>query len=382
MQLCQASATGAVALYPRMVARPSRWLSSLGTMRAARYFGRGDIRLEEVPEPAPGPHDVKLRVLFAGICGSDLHEYYAGPIFTRPSEPHPLNGVKNPVIIGHELSGEVVEVGADVRTVACGDLVAVEPVEMCGQCEECVAGRRCSCYAIHGYTRASGGFAEYSLVAEQMAHRLPDGFSPLEGALIEPMSVGVIAAIRASVEAGELAVVHGLGPIGIGALVALGAAGARLIASDPSPRRRAAARAFGVQDVLDPAEVDVAAAVRDLTGGAGAAGSIDAAGVPAALAAAIASTAPDRRVVLTAVPLEPLSIDVKTFHASRVLLTSSTGTTPVTTAFDEVIGLAQQGHYNPAGWTETIAFDDLLAEGFIPLQRQEKIKVLVDMATA
>jgi (R,R)-butanediol dehydrogenase/meso-butanediol dehydrogenase/diacetyl reductase len=93
-------------------------------MRAAVYYGRQDLRLEAVPEPEPGPGDVKLRVLYNGICGSDLHEYYDGPITTR-STPHPLTGVKNPVILGHELCGEVVALGSGVNDLARGELVAV-----------------------------------------------------------------------------------------------------------------------------------------------------------------------------------------------------------------------------------------------------------------
>jgi (R,R)-butanediol dehydrogenase/meso-butanediol dehydrogenase/diacetyl reductase len=76
------------------------------TMRAAVFYGPRDLRLESVPEPQPGPGDVKLRVLYNGICGSDLHEYYDGPVTTRTT-PHPLTGVRNPVILGHELCGEV-----------------------------------------------------------------------------------------------------------------------------------------------------------------------------------------------------------------------------------------------------------------------------------
>jgi (R,R)-butanediol dehydrogenase/meso-butanediol dehydrogenase/diacetyl reductase len=348
-------------------------------MRAALYHGREDIRLESLPEPATGPDDVKLRVLFAGICGSDLHEYYAGPVFTRADEPHPFSGVMNPVIIGHELCGEVVEVGVDVRGVAPGDLVAVEPVEICRTCDECRAGRRCSRYAIHGYTRASGGFAEYSLVKESMAHKLPPGLGAFDGALIEPMSVGMIAANRTAAEQGDVVAVHGLGPIGIGVLLALHGRGVKVIASDPSPRRRDAAKSLGAHTVLDPAEIDIAPAIRELTGGAGAAASVDAAGVPASLASAIASTVADGRVVLTAVPLRPIELDVAQFHAARVFLTASTGTTPVTSAFDAVIALMERGGYPAESWTETIAFDDLIEEGFEPLHRQEKVKVVVDM---
>src|SRR5438105_13112960 len=108
-------------------------------MRAALYYGRQDLRLTSVPEPEPGPGEVKLRVLYNGICGSDLLEYCDGPVTTR-STPHPLTGVQNPVIMGHELCGEVVVLGAGIEVLAVGTQVAV------GQWTTCVrwlcCGRR------------------------------------------------------------------------------------------------------------------------------------------------------------------------------------------------------------------------------------------------
>ncbi len=102
-------------------------------MRAAVYHGNRDLRIESVAEPEPGPRDVKLRVIYNGICGSDLTEYFEGPMTTRTT-PHPLTGVKNPVILGHELCGEVVSFGSEVDGLERGDLVAVEPFETCGTC--------------------------------------------------------------------------------------------------------------------------------------------------------------------------------------------------------------------------------------------------------
>ena len=172
-------------------------------MRAAVFHGRCDLRLEDVPEPEAGPGDVKLRVHYNGICGSDLHEYYAGPMTTR-TEPHPLTGVKNPVIFGHELCGSVVALGDGVEDLEIGDRVAVEPVETCGHCLDCRSGHynHCRLLAFHGYNRAGGGLAEYTVVRRSMAHRLPSALSPAQGALIEPMAIAWSTVRRCQVEAG------------------------------------------------------------------------------------------------------------------------------------------------------------------------------------
>src|SRR5438876_5138572 len=101
----------------------------MATMIAARLYAREDLRLEEVPEPTPGPGEVKLRVAYAGLCGTDLHEYFAGPRGTMT--PHPLTGATLPQILGHELSGTVTEIGAGVTGVRTGDRVCVRPIYHC-----------------------------------------------------------------------------------------------------------------------------------------------------------------------------------------------------------------------------------------------------------
>ena len=188
-------------------------------MRAALYYGREDLRLTQVPEPEPGPGEVKLRVLYNGICGSDLLEYYDGPVTTR-STPHPLTGVQNPVIMGHELCGEVVALGAGVHDFMIGSLVAVEPVETCGRCLYCRLGQynHCPSLAIQGYNRA-GGLAEYTVVKQRQGHPLPPGVSALQGALIEPLAIAWHTANRCAVSAGQVVAIHGAGPIGAGQMV-------------------------------------------------------------------------------------------------------------------------------------------------------------------
>jgi (R,R)-butanediol dehydrogenase/meso-butanediol dehydrogenase/diacetyl reductase len=285
-------------------------------VRAARFHGREDLRLEEVAEPEPGPGDVKLRVLYTGICGTDVHEYFYGPLFTPGTVPHPLSGVTNPVILGHELCGEVVEVGTQVTGVRVGDLVAAEPLETCGACAACLSGayNLCPTRAAHGLTRAGGGFSEYTVVTERMAHVLPGSIDPIRGALIEPLTVGMHAARRAGVAPGGTAAVLGAGPIGLGTALAFATLDVRVILSDPSATRRAAAGSLGFEHVLDPAADDAAAAIRELTKGVGADASVDAAGVPAALETALDATRIDGTIAIVAVPLAPVVLDIPRFR--------------------------------------------------------------------
>lgn len=348
-------------------------------MRAAVFYGREDLRLEQVPEPRPGPGDVKLRIFFNGICGSDLHEYYEGPITTRV-EPHPLTGVRNPVIFGHEMCGEVVEVGAGVEDLERGTCVAVEPVETCGTCLYCRAGQynHCGLLAFHGYNRSGGGLAEYTVVRRSMAHALPAQMSPEQGALIEPLAIAYSTVNRSRVEAGQTVAVHGAGPIGIGVYLTLRRRGVRVIMSDPSPARRAVLEQLGAEIVLDPRESNVVSAIRDLTGGRGAHASIDAAGVPMAFSAAFEGTAVDGNVVVVAIHTRPLEIDPMKILMSEARIT---GVALSCGAFPSVIAEMAAGAYPLAGWVEKISFDGIIRDGFERLHRQEGVKLLVDVAS-
>jgi (R,R)-butanediol dehydrogenase / meso-butanediol dehydrogenase / diacetyl reductase len=349
-------------------------------MRAAVYHGRQDLRLEDVAEPSPKAGEVKLRVLFNGICGSDLHEYYEGPITTR-LEPHPLTGVKNPVILGHELSGEIVQLGAGVEDLSVGDLVAVEPVETCGHCLYCNSGQynHCGLLAFHGYNRAGGGLAQFTTVRRSMAHKLPKGMSGLQGALVEPMAIAYRTADRCQVEAGQTVAIHGAGPIGIGIYFTFLRRGVRVIMSDPSPARRAVLQDLGVPIVLDPRDGDIVAAIKDLTGGLGADASIDAAGVPASFDATLNGTAVDGNAVVVAIHTRPLQIQPMNLLMSEARIT---GVALSCNAFPSVIAEMAAGTYPARGWVETIPFDGLIENGFERLHRQEGTKILVDVGSA
>ncbi|MGH8262448.1 MAG: 2,3-butanediol dehydrogenase [Steroidobacterales bacterium] len=348
-------------------------------MRAAVYYGNRDVRLEEVAEPKVRAGDVKLRVRYNGLCGSDLHEYYDGPITTRVREPHPLTGVKNPVILGHEFSGEVVDIGDGVEDLARGDLVAVEPLETCGKCIHCKSGHynHCALVAFHGYNREGGGLSDFTVVRRSMAHKLPKNVTPMQGALIEPMSVAYHTADRCRVESGQTVAIHGAGPIGVGVYLALRRRGVNSIIVDPSPARRSVLKSLGATALLDPTAIDVAGAIRDLTGGKGAHASVDAAGVPAAFHAAIHGTAIDGTAVVVAIHHQPLVIPPFDILMPEVHIT---GVAMFCNTFPKVIAEMAAGAYPTAGWVETIRFEDLIDRGFERLHRQEGMKLLVEVA--
>jgi len=345
-------------------------------VRALRYHGREDVRLEEVDEPVAGPGDVLLRVAYNGICGSDVHEYFDGPI-AASHEPHPLTGCSMPCILGHELSGEVVDVGAGVDDVAIGALVAVEPIETCGVCAYCRSGNRhlCRSTAFHGYHRAGGGLADYTVVRRDMVHAMPDGLTARHGALVEPMAVARRAARRTRASAGEMVVVHGAGPIGLGVVLALRAEGIDAVVADPSAVRRDAARMLGATHAFDPASDDVVAAVRDLTDGLGAAGAVDAAGVAPAVQAALRSTRPDGTIVVVGHHTDPIAVRSGSLIFSEAHLTGSLIYTRDDVQW--VIDAMARGAYPLDGWVDVIEMDRVVEDGLLALREQAANKLLV-----
>lgn len=261
-------------------------------MHALRFHAARDLRVESVDEP-PGPEagEVVVRVVTCGICGTDLHEYVAGPIVTAV-EPHPLTGAKNPQILGHEFAGEVVAVGADVSTVREGDRVAIMPLAYCGRCAYCLRGLQhlCATMGCVGLSHAWGGMGELATVAEYQVVRLPDEVSFEQGALIEPTAVAAYGVERGGVGPGDRVLITGAGPIGaLAALCATSAGASSVYISEPNPARRARAEALKVATVLDPSAVDVPELLRDETRGLGVDVAIECSGHPNGFAAAIAS---------------------------------------------------------------------------------------------
>ncbi|MGJ6121583.1 2,3-butanediol dehydrogenase [Mycolicibacterium sp. Y3] len=345
-------------------------------MKAAVYYGPNKLDVTEVARPEPGPGTVQIQVGFNGICGTDLHEYFAGPIFI-PTAPHPLTGQQLPLVMGHEFAGTITAVGAGVKGWAEGDRVAVEPIYRCRHCPACQAGNYniCAQIGFHGLM-SDGGMAEYTVVPTDMLHKLPDNVSLELGALVEPMSVAYHAATLGEPPSDGTAMVFGAGPIGIGLWFALRGKGLEdIYVVEPTPTRRAAIEALGAR-TLDPTAVDVPAFIAEHTSGRGADAVYDAAGVAPAVETALACVGARRPMVSVAIYEKPLTTPLLrlVMNESRIQ-----GSLCYTSAdFEAVIGLMAQGAYDTTGWVTSIGIDEVVDEGFDALHAGTKMKVLVD----
>ncbi|MCK6489995.1 MAG: galactitol-1-phosphate 5-dehydrogenase [Planctomycetes bacterium] len=266
-------------------------------MKAAVLHAVGDLRVETIPTPAPGPGEVLVRIGSCGVCGSDVPRVFSKGTYRFPT------------VCGHEFAGTVATIGAGA-TLATGTPVTVFPLLWCGRCPECERGEyaRCLDYGYLG-SRSDGGFAEYVVAPQRNCLPLPQGVSLEEGALTEPAAVALHAVKRSGLRAGESVAVFGAGPIGL--LVAqwaraLGAA--RVMLFDIAPRNLDLARSLGFAEVFDSRERDPAQRVEQLTGGRGAEVAIEAAGVPATFTAAVGAAAAGGRVVLLGNPSADIAL--------------------------------------------------------------------------
>jgi L-iditol 2-dehydrogenase len=262
-------------------------------MRAARLVEPGRFEFVELPRPVPREGQVLVRVEAVSICGSDLSAYLGR---------HPR--IVAPVILGHEFAGVVEEIGPGVTGVPIGLRASVEPTVSCRTCRYCLRGNENIC---HGYRvigeaeTLPGAMSGVVAVAADHLHPLPDTISFEEGAVVQPLAIGMHA-VRdiGRVSPGEAILVAGGGPIGLAVLIAAKAAGARVIVSDTLPYRLDLARRLGADVVANPEVVDIAAVARAETEGYGVDAAFEAVGgtTEAAFAQAYDATARSGRVVV------------------------------------------------------------------------------------
>jgi (R,R)-butanediol dehydrogenase/meso-butanediol dehydrogenase/diacetyl reductase len=223
---------------------------------ALRWHGRGDVRLDEVEEPPPGPGEVRLRILSCGICGTDVEEYRSGPIFVPAEAPHPLTGRRAPITLGHEFSGEVVDVGPGVSLYKPGDRVVTDTLIFCGECYWCRRHQVTLCERLGALgLMADGGLAELCNAPSSTLLPLPENVSDGAGALAETLAVAVRALRRGRLSLGERVTIVGAGAVGLMTLQAALASGASDVGViEPLPERRRLAASLGAGAVYMPEE--------------------------------------------------------------------------------------------------------------------------------
>lgn len=235
-----------------------------GTMKTAVMTDLKKVELQERPIPVPKDDEVLVKIEYVGICGSDLHYFEAGRIGDFV--------VDGPLVLGHEAAGTVVETGAGVKHLQVGDRVALEPGKTCGQCEFCKQGKYNLCKDVVFFATppVDGVFQEYVAHEAALCFKLPDNVSTEEGALIEPLAVGMHAANQGDAHLGQTAVVTGAGCIGLVTLLSLKARGvSRVIVVDIMDKRLEKAKELGADMVINGKDEDTVARIMELTNGRG-----------------------------------------------------------------------------------------------------------------
>jgi L-iditol 2-dehydrogenase len=280
------------------------------TMQASVLTGQRALSVQEVPTPRYAADEVLIEVAAVGVCGSDTHYFRHGRIGDFV--------VDGPLILGHELSGRIVAVGADVDQSRVGERVAVEPQKPCRTCRECRAGRYNLCTRMEFYATPpiDGAFARYCVIRDEYAHRIPEAMSDEAAALLEPLSVAITTMRKARVAPGSSILIAGAGPIGIiCAQTARAFGAAEIIVSDLVPERRERALRYGATRVLDPREVDVATAGLDVNA------FVDASGAPPAVFSGIKAIRPGGVAVLVGLGSSEMSLPIEHIQNLEITVT-------------------------------------------------------------
>ena len=350
-------------------------------MKAARFYDKGDIRIEDIPEPVVEAGTVGIQVAWCGICGTDLHEFIDGPIFIPAcGHPHPISGESAPITMGHEFSGVVYAVGEGVDDIQVGQHVVVEPYIIAddvptGLGDQYHLSKNMNFIGLGG---RGGGLSEKIAVKRRWVHPISNKIPLDQAALIEPLSVGHHAFVRSGAKAGDVALVGGAGPIGLLLSAILKAKGLTVIVTELSAKRKDKARESGVADyILDPTQVDVVAEVMKITGDRGADVAFECTSVNKVLESLVDATKPTGVIVIVSIWSHPASINV---HQVVMKELDIRGTIAYVNDHQETIKLVEAGKINLEPFiTQRIKLDDLVAEGFETLihNNESAVKIIV-----
>ena len=317
--------------------------------------GPGNLELLDIPEPSATGDLVKIRVVYSGICGTDLHTW---------DGVYPGN--TPPVVLGHEFSGYVTEVGPAVHRFKPGDRVTSETTfYTCGECTFCRQKDYNLCSSRKGIgTQVNGSFADYVLTREESVHKLPETISLLSASLTEPLACAVHGCLeRTSIAAGKVVLILGPGAIGLLSAMTMLSQGATVVLAGVSAdkERLCLARELGVQRTVDQQKEDLYKAVMELTGGTGAASVIECSGNINALNTSLQLAAKQADVVQLGIfPKQYNEIDTSVFFPKEIRLVGSRTQKP--SSWRTAINLMAEGHLIP----------EKLVTGIFPLEEWEK----------
>ena len=274
------------------------------TNRAAVMTKLERIEIQELPEPEPGPMQAVVRIHAVGVCGSDTAYFKIGRIGDYI--------VEGPIVLGHEVAGEVAKIGSEVTNVAVGDRVAIEPGTPCRNCGECKAGRYhlCPDLVFLATPPYDGALMELMAIDARNLYPIPPEMTYEQGALLEPLSVGIWGCKRANLTAGDHVLVSGAGPVGLlAASVARAFGAASVTVVDPSEFRRGIAQRMGFAtestDAASDRNFDVL---------------LECSGAPGALAAGMARLAPAGRAAMIGMPKQDVALPLAALNPNEVTL--------------------------------------------------------------
>ena len=338
-------------------------------MKAVRFHNKRDIRVEDVAAPAARlqPHDVLIKPIVCGICGTDLHEYIAGPIVT-PRTPHVYTKAVNPQILGHEFSAVVADVGSAVTHVKPGDRASIMPLITPRNDYFAKRGlyHLSDKMAAVGLSWGWGGMGEYAVVNDYNVMPIPASLSDIQGAMIEPSAVALYGVDRGGVRAGSSVLISGAGPIGALTILAARAAGAsKIYVSEPNPtRRKLAAQLYPGAVVINPLTQDLQAIIAaDTEEGVGVDVAIECVGLEASLNACARAVRRGGTIVQVGLHLKPAVIDAMLW-AQKDISFEGCWCFQVQ-MWPRIISMIEAGLYPVEKVvTAEIAADDVVAQGF------------------
>lgn len=272
---------------------------------SAVLYGPHDVRIEDRPVPIPAAGQVLVEIAAVGICGSDVHYFEHGRIGDYV--------VREPMVIGHESAGTVVEVGAGVDPARVGELVALEPGVPCRHCTQCLRGRYNLCPSVVFFATppVDGAISRFVAFDAAFAHRAPAGLSAEQAAMAEPVSVGIWAARKCAVTGGDRVLVTGAGPIGLLAGQVAAALGANTpVVTDVSDFRLERALQLGLRTARADAQLSEEFDVL-----------LECSGAPAALASGLRTLAPAGRVALVGMGADSVPLDVPLVQGRELSIT-------------------------------------------------------------